>query len=109
MRKRSFVLACCVAGLVFAGCDSSASGGSGGTGGSGGGTRFVVTADWLNQSLTLLDYDKLTMNIETDGSVRPEDTVALAARIIQDQLSVFVNFEEPKKEQPYERQRVYSD
>jgi DNA-directed RNA polymerase subunit alpha len=30
----------------------------------------------------ILDYDKLTMNIETDGSVRPEDTVALAARII---------------------------
>ena len=46
----------------------------------------------------ILDYDKLTMDIETDGSVRPEDTVALAARIVQDQLSVFVNFEEPKKE-----------
>ena len=40
------------------------------------------------------------MEIETDGSVRPEDTVALAARIVQDQLSVFVNFEEPKKERP---------
>ena len=39
-----------------------------------------------------------------DGSVRPEDTVALAARIVQDQLSVFVNFEEPKKEQTFERQ-----
>ena len=52
----------------------------------------------------ILDYDKLTMEIETDGSVRPEDTVALAARIVQDQLSVFVNFEEPKKETAYERQ-----
>ena len=52
----------------------------------------------------ILDYDKLTMEIETDGSVRPEDTVALAARIVQDQLSVFVNFEEPKKEQTFERQ-----
>ncbi len=52
----------------------------------------------------ILDYDKLTMDIETDGSVRPEDTIALAARIVQDQLSVFVNFEEPKKEQTYERQ-----
>ncbi|MGD8767537.1 MAG: DNA-directed RNA polymerase subunit alpha, partial [Methyloceanibacter sp.] len=52
----------------------------------------------------ILDYDKLTMNIETDGSVRPEDTVALAARIIQDQLSVFVNFEEPKKEQTFPQQ-----
>ena len=52
----------------------------------------------------ILDYDKLTLNIETDGSVRPEDTVALAARIIQDQLSVFVNFEEPKKEQTFQQQ-----
>ena len=52
----------------------------------------------------ILDYDKLTMEIETDGSVRPEDTVALAARIVQDQLSVFVNFEEPKKETTFERQ-----
>ena len=51
----------------------------------------------------ILDYDKLTMEIETDGSVRPEDTVALAARIVQDQLSVFVNFEEPKKETTFER------
>jgi DNA-directed RNA polymerase subunit alpha len=33
--------------------------------------------------------------VETDGSVKPEDAIAYAARIIQDQLSVFVNFEEP--------------
>ena len=43
----------------------------------------------------ILDYDKLNMTIETDGSVRPEDAVAFAARIMQDQLDVFVNFEEP--------------
>ena len=41
------------------------------------------------------DYDRLTIQIETDGSVGPEDAVGLAARIIQDQLSLFVNFEEP--------------
>ncbi|MGD9869036.1 MAG: DNA-directed RNA polymerase subunit alpha [Hyphomicrobiales bacterium] len=52
----------------------------------------------------ILDYDKLIMDIETDGSVRPDDAVALAARILQDQLSVFVNFEEPKKEVVDERQ-----
>jgi len=46
----------------------------------------------------ILDYDKLTMDIETDGSVRPDDAVAYAARILQDQLEVFVNFEEPKAE-----------
>ena len=43
-----------------------------------------------------LDYDKLVMNIETDGSINAEDAVAYAARIFQDQLSLFVNFDEPK-------------
>ncbi|MBN9352885.1 MAG: DNA-directed RNA polymerase subunit alpha, partial [Hyphomicrobium denitrificans] len=51
----------------------------------------------------ILDYDKLTMVVETDGSVRPEDAVALAARILQDQLAVFINFEEPKKAQEEQR------
>jgi len=46
----------------------------------------------------VLDYDKLTLSLETDGSLTPEDTVAYAARILQDQLAIFVNFEEPKKE-----------
>ena len=43
-----------------------------------------------------LDYDKLVMNVETDGSLSAEDAVAYAARIFQDQLSLFVNFEEPQ-------------
>ncbi len=43
----------------------------------------------------VLDYDKLSLKIETDGSVTPEDAVAFAARILQDQLTTFVNFEEP--------------
>jgi len=46
----------------------------------------------------ILDYDKLTMQIETNGAVGPEDALAYAARILQDQLNVFVNFEEPRKE-----------
>ncbi len=45
----------------------------------------------------VLDYDKLTLKVETDGSLTPEDAVAYAARIIQDQLSIFVNFEEPEQ------------
>jgi DNA-directed RNA polymerase subunit alpha len=45
----------------------------------------------------ILDYDKLTLTVETDGSVTAEDAVALAARILQDQLAIFINFEEPKK------------
>ena len=41
------------------------------------------------------DYDRLTMQVETNGAVSPEDAVALAARILQDQLQLFINFEEP--------------
>ncbi|MDI9846980.1 DNA-directed RNA polymerase subunit alpha [Rhodoblastus sp. 17X3] len=47
----------------------------------------------------VLDYDKLTLQVETNGSLTPEDAVAFAARILQDQLNVFVNFEEPKREE----------
>jgi len=44
-----------------------------------------------------LDYDKLMMQVETNGTVAAEDAVAFAARIFQDQLSMFVNFEDPKE------------
>jgi DNA-directed RNA polymerase subunit alpha len=40
------------------------------------------------------DYDRLVLEVNTDGSVRPEDAVAYAARILQEQLAIFVNFEE---------------
>ena len=43
------------------------------------------------------NYDKLIMRVETNGSVRPDDAVALAARILQDQLQKFITFEEPKE------------
>jgi len=45
----------------------------------------------------ITDYDKLTMKVETNGVVTPEDAVAFAARILQDQLQVFVNFDEPEQ------------
>ena len=45
----------------------------------------------------VLDYDKLTLQIETNGAITPEDSVAYAARILQDQLQTFVNFEEPEQ------------
>ena len=48
------------------------------------------------------DYDKLSLQLETDGSVTAEDAVALAARILQDQLQPFINFEESKVEQKKE-------
>jgi len=44
----------------------------------------------------ILDYDKLVMTVETNGAVSPEDAVAYAARILQDQISVFINFSEPQ-------------
>ena len=40
------------------------------------------------------DYDKLTIQIETDGSVRPENALAYAAKILKDQLTIFINFDE---------------
>ena len=43
------------------------------------------------------DYDKLIMQIETNGSVIPEDSVAYAARIIDEQLKMFINFEDQLK------------
>jgi len=49
------------------------------------------------------DYDKLSMTIETNGAVTPEDSVALAARILQDQLQLFINFEEPRISSEEER------
>lgn len=40
------------------------------------------------------DYDKLTMEVWTDGSVAPEDAIAYAAKILKEQLNVFINFDE---------------
>jgi len=42
------------------------------------------------------DFDKLSITLQTNGAVTPEDAVALAARILQDQLQLFINFEEPR-------------
>ncbi|MAF96448.1 MAG: DNA-directed RNA polymerase subunit alpha [Rhodospirillaceae bacterium] len=43
------------------------------------------------------DHDKLSLEVTTSGVISPDDAVALAARILQDQLSLFINFEEPQK------------
>jgi DNA-directed RNA polymerase subunit alpha len=51
------------------------------------------------------DYDRLLLTVETNGAVSPEDAVALAARILQDQLQLFINFDEPhqvRAEEPEE-------
>jgi DNA-directed RNA polymerase subunit alpha len=44
----------------------------------------------------ITDYDKLILSVETNGAVSPDDAVALAARILQDQLFPFINFDEPE-------------
>jgi DNA-directed RNA polymerase subunit alpha len=41
------------------------------------------------------DFNTLILDVETDGSISPEDSVALAARILQDQFQQFINFEDP--------------
>ena len=46
-----------------------------------------------------MDYDKLTLELETNGTISPDDAVAYAARILQDQLQLFINFEEPMVEE----------
>lgn len=45
------------------------------------------------------DYDKLIMEVETNGSISPEDAVAMSARILQDQFQKFINFEEEEEEE----------
>ena len=44
------------------------------------------------------DYDRLLLDIETDGTITPEDATALAARILIEQMGNFVNFEDPQPE-----------
>ncbi len=44
------------------------------------------------------DYDKLTMEISTDGSVTPENSLAYAAKILKEQMQIFINFDEENAE-----------
>lgn len=53
--------------------------------------NYTVTQSRVGQRT---DYDKLTLEVWTDGSVHPEDAVSLGSKILKDQLSVFLNFEE---------------
>ena len=50
----------------------------------------------------ITDYDKLILDVETNGTIKPDDAVAFAARIMQDQLQVFINFQEPEAGQTEE-------
>lgn len=48
------------------------------------------------------EYDKLTIEVWTDGSVKPDDSIGLAAKLVKDHMSIFVNFEEEEDEFKYE-------
>jgi DNA-directed RNA polymerase subunit alpha len=56
--------------------------------------RFVVTNARVGQRT---DYDRLTLEIWTDGSVHPEDALAYAAKILKEQLQIFINFAEQEE------------
>jgi len=53
--------------------------------------NFTVTNARVGQ---ITDYDKLTLEIWTDGSVRPDDAIAYGAKILKEQLTIFINFDE---------------
>jgi DNA-directed RNA polymerase subunit alpha len=59
--------------------------------------NFNVTSSRVGQHT---DYDRLSLEVWSDGSVLPEDAVAFAAKIIKDQLSVFINFNESAEPAP---------
>ena len=61
--------------------------------------NYTVTQARVGQ---ITDYDKLTLEIWSDGSVKPEDALAYAAKILKDQLSIFINFEEEAEAQEEE-------
>jgi len=50
----------------------------------------------------ITDYDKLTLEVWTNGSVNPEDAVAYAAKILKEHLNIFINFEEEEELPPGE-------
>jgi len=60
--------------------------------------NYVVTNARVGQ---ITDYDRLTLEVWTDGSVMPDDAIALAAKIMKEQMNPFINFEE--EEEPYTR------
>lgn len=61
--------------------------------------NYTVTNARVGQ---ITDYDRLTLEVWTNGTIKPDDAVALAAKILKDQLNIFINFEEPPEELPCE-------
>ncbi len=72
--------------------------------------NYTVEAARLGQ---VTDYDKLVLDVWTNGCVRPQDAVAQAAKIIKDHMFIFINFEEkpeePEEEVDREAERMYEN
>jgi len=71
--------------------------------------RYTVTNARVGQRT---DYDKLTLEIWTDGSVVPEDALAYSAKILKEQLQIFINFaeeEEPEVEEPEAEEQEFNE
>ena len=71
--------------------------------------RYLVTNARVGQRT---DYDKLTLEIWTDGSVAPEDALAYSAKILKEQLQIFINFaeeEEPEVEEEDEQEQEFNE
>jgi len=71
--------------------------------------NYVVTNARVGQ---ITDYDKLTLEVWTDGSVLPEDAVAFAAKILKEQMTPFINFEEepePEEEEEEEQEEALNE
>jgi DNA-directed RNA polymerase subunit alpha len=68
--------------------------------------KYVVGTSRIGQKT---DYDKLTLEIWTDGSVSPEDSVAYAAKILKEQMNPFINFDEDIEPEQEDREHERSD
>jgi DNA-directed RNA polymerase subunit alpha len=68
--------------------------------------NYVVSNARVGQ---ITDYDKLTLEVWTDGSITPEDAVAVAAKILKEQLTIFINFEEGREETGGEEEKTTED
>ncbi len=54
--------------------------------------NYSVEAARLGQ---MTDYEKLTLEVWTNGAITPQDSIGLAAKLVKDHMSIFINFEEP--------------
>lgn len=68
--------------------------------------NFKVENARIGQST---DYDKLILEVETDGSITPENALGFAAKILKDHLDLFINFEEPDIAEDADRSEIKND